>query len=134
VAKSAIVHWMAKTLGLDYFWPLLNPDTLREHLMIPISLKSLQEDRWERNWANLAVSDIAFTDEVGKASGQVLNLLLNVMEVRRFNGYDLPLHCLIGASTVTLNGEVEALCDRFAIRLSLNPIQDLENFRAMVRS
>jgi len=134
VAKSAIVHWMAKTLGLDYFWTLLNPDTLREDLMGPISLKSLQEDRWERNWANLAVSDIAFTDEVGKASGQVLNLLLNVMEERRFDGYDLPLHCLIGASNETLDGEVEALWDRFAIRLVLNPVQDLENFRAMLRS
>jgi MoxR-like ATPase len=138
LAKSAIVHWLAAALNAQYFWIVLNADTMREDLVGPISLKALNEDRWDRKWAALALADIALVDEVGKASNQVVNMLLNALEERKFPTPDgdkkLPLHIVVGVSNETLDGDAAAMWDRFTVRTVVEPIQSLSNFRQMLAS
>ena len=104
----------------------------------PISMKALNDDRWDRKWSALALADIAMVDEVGKASNQVVNMLLNAFEERRFPTPDgdkiLPLHIAIGASNETLDGDAAAMWDRFTVRTVVQPIQDLSSFRQMLNS
>lgn len=136
LAKSAIVHWVSQALACQYFWIVLNPDTLREDLVGPISMTALNQDKWDRKWSGLALADIAMVDEVGKASNQVVNMLLNAFEERRFPTPDgdkqLPLHIAIGASNETLDGDAAAMWDRFTVRTIVQPIDRLESFRKML--
>lgn len=138
LAKSAIAHWMSTALSVNYYWIVLNPDSMREDLVGPISMKALNEDRWDRKWSAMALADVAMFDEVGKASNQVVNMLLNAFEERKFPTPDgdklLPLHVAIGASNETLDGDAAAMWDRFTVRLVVQPIQNLSAFREMLCS
>jgi MoxR-like ATPase len=122
-AKSDMVRFFADAMDRDFFRRVLNPDTTREDLVGPIDPSGLKETpaRWDRAWAGLATTDIALLDEVGKASNQVLNMLLDAMEERRVTSgnvdRNIPLHIAIGASNETLNDDVEAIWDRFTVRI-----------------
>lgn len=135
-SKSAIVHYFAKAMALNYFWVTLNPDTVKEDLLGPISMKALDQDIWTRKWAGLATAHIALTDEIGKASNQVLNLLIPVLEERKLvtPGGDkyLPIHTVIGASNETLDGDAEAVWDRYTMRVVLEPISSASNFEKLL--
>lgn len=125
--KSMLARRMAEGLGgaegLSYFEYLLTKFSTPEELFGPLSISALKQDRFHRNTAGYLPSvELAFLDEVFKASSSILNALLTLMNERLFhNGAHTeraPLRSLIAASNELPTGQEElaALYDRFLVR------------------
>ncbi len=112
----------------SYFERLLTRFTVPEELFGPLSIKGLEEDRYERlTGAYLPTASIAFLDEIFKANSAILNALLTLLNEREFdNGVkreSTPLIAVIGASNELPEGEeLDALFDRFLLRLHVGPV------------
>ncbi|MBQ5878486.1 MAG: AAA family ATPase, partial [Alistipes sp.] len=82
--------------------------------------------------------DVVFLDEIWKAGPSIQNALLTVLNEKRFrngrNEEELPLKAVIAASNeLPAEGEgLEALWDRFVVRLVVPPVVGKEAFRAMI--
>ena len=107
----------------------------------PVSISLLKnEDRYERVVDGfLPTATIVFLDEIWKASPSIQNSLLTAINERIFqNGrstINLPMKALIAASN-ELPAEdegLEALWDRFLVRMVSNCIQSEATFYKMVR-
>ena len=111
-----------------YFERLLTRFTVPEELFGPLSIRDLEEDRYERlTESYLPTASIAFLDEIFKANSAILNALLTLLNEREFdNGTErlrTPLMAVIGASNeLPERGELDALFDRFLLRLHLAPV------------
>ncbi len=125
--KSLLARRIAQGLGGDqglrYFEYLLTKFSTPEELFGPLSITALKNDRFHRNTDGYLPSvELAFLDEVFKASSSILNALLTLMNERIFhNGADpqhAPLRALIAASNElpTDKEELAALYDRFLLR------------------
>lgn len=133
-AKSMLaVELCQRLVGTRYFGWLLTRFSTPEELFGPISVRGLQEDRYERiTEGKLPEAHIAFLDEIFKANSAILNSLLSLVNERIYhNGQQLqhvPLITLFAASNeLPEEGELMALFDRFMLRYSLQYIQ--EDFR-----
>ena len=113
-----------------YFERLLTRFSVPEELFGPLSIRALEEDRYERQTAGfLPEASIAFIDEVFKANSAILNALLTLLNEREFdNGAGrqrCPLISVIGATNAVPEDEVgEAFFDRFLLRLPVEPVSD----------
>jgi MoxR-like ATPase len=111
-----------------YFERLLTRFTVPEELFGPLSIKGLEEDRYERlTDAYLPKASIAFLDEIFKANSAILNALLTLLNEREFDNGSVrdktPLVAVIGASNEMPEGEeLDALFDRFLLRLHVGPV------------
>ena len=128
-AKSLVAHRLkAAIAGGAYFERLLTKFTVPEELFGPLSIKGLEEDRYERlTTAYLPMASVAFLDEIFKANSAILNSLLTLLNERQFdNGTrreTTPLIAVIGASNELPDGdELDALFDRFLLRLYVGPV------------
>ena len=152
-AKSMIARRIAKAFkadgnnGIKYFETLLNQFSTPEDVFGNISLKALNgelpdcngKEEYRRLTENmLPEADIAFLDEIWKASPAILNTLLTIINERKFhNGskvMDVPLKGLLAASNElpAKDRGLEALYDRFIIRLCMDYIQNEDNFFEMI--
>ncbi len=113
-----------------YFERLLTRFSTPEELFGPLSLKALEDDRYERLVDGfLPTASIAFLDEVFKANSAILNTLLTLLNEREFdNGSGrakVPLISVIAASNeVPVDEALQAFHDRFLIRIPVAPISD----------
>ena len=107
----------------------------------PVSISLLKnEDRYERVVDGfLPTATIVFLDEIWKASPSIQNALLTALNERIFqngrNTISLPMKLLIAASN-ELPAEdegLEALWDRFLVRMVSNCIQNEKTFYKMIR-
>ena len=86
----------------------------------------------------LPEADIAFLDEIWKASPAILNTLLTIVNERKFhNGsrvVDVPLKAFFAASNElpARDRGLEALYDRFIMRIPVDFIQDEDSFFEMI--
>ena len=128
-AKSALarrVHLAFR--DARYFERLLTRFTVPEELFGPLSIRALEEDRYERHVAGfLPDAAVAFIDEVFKANSAILNALLTLLNEREFdNGAGrmrCPLISVVGATNQVPDDEVaEAFFDRFLLRLTVSPV------------
>ena len=124
---------------LHYFEYLMNQFSTPDELFGPVSLKKLEEDVYERVVDGfLPNAEIAFLDEIWKASPAIQNTLLTIINEKKFhNGKSVlkvPLVGLISASNElpAQNQGLEALWDRFLIRLSVKPVLDNNSFLDLV--
>ena len=114
----------------DYFERLLTRFSVPEELFGPLSIKALENDRYERlTQGYLPSANIAFIDEVFKANSAILNALLTILNEREFDNGDqrikLPLIAVIGASNeLPDNPELDALYDRFLCRYKVSPVSE----------
>ena len=152
-AKSMIARRIVKAFkadgnnGIKYFETLLNQFSTPEDVFGNISLKALNgelpdckgKEEYRRLTENmLPEADIAFLDEIWKASPAILNTLLTIINERKFhNGskvMDVPLKGLLAASNElpAKDRGLEALYDRFIIRLGMDYIQNEDNFFEMI--
>ena len=154
-AKSMIARRIAKAFKSDgdkpvkYFETLLNQFSTPEDVFGNISLKALngeiedengnKKEEYRRLTENmLPEADIAFLDEIWKAGPAILNTLLTIVNERKFhNGskvMDVPLKTLFAASNElpAKNRSLEALYDRFVLRLCVGFIADEDSFFDMV--
>lgn len=128
-AKSAICNCLCNVIDGKYFTWLMSKFTTPEEVFGPLSLKQLENDKYERVITNkLPEADIAFLDEIFKGSSAILNTLLPVINERVFfNGtipVNVPLKVMFGASNeIPQAEELAALYDRFALRYEVPRIQ-----------
>ena len=114
-----------------YFEYLLTKFSTPEEIFGPLSITELKADRFRRNTAGyLPTAQVAFLDEIFKASSSILNALLTILNERIFhNGNQpqrVPLRSLIAASNELPTGQEElgALYDRFLMRIFVGPVRD----------
>jgi MoxR-like ATPase len=106
-----------------YFERLLTRFSVPEELFGPLSIKALEEDRYERHIDGfLPDASIAFIDEVFKANSAILNALLTLLNEREFDNGAGRVHCplisAIGATNEVPEDEVaDAFFDRFLVRV-----------------
>jgi MoxR-like ATPase len=137
-AKSALVRAIAQAWGLKYWEVLMTRFSTPEDLFGPVKLSALQKDSFERATDHyLPAADIAFLDECWKANGGILNALLTLLNERTYHNAGVacpvPLVSCIGASNELPEGpELEALYDRFLVRLHVDYIADRGNFLGML--
>lgn len=130
-AKSVLARRLKLAFsGAPYFERLLTKFSVPEELFGPLSIKGLEEDRYERQTDRyLPTAAIAFLDEIFKANSAILNALLTLLNEREFdNGAQrgkTPLISVIGASNELIESEeLDALFDRFLLRLHVGPVSD----------
>ena len=125
--KSLMARRIAEALaqdGSDYFEYLLTKFSTPEEIFGPLSITELKADRFKRNTAGyLPTVQLAFLDEIFKASSSILNALLTILNERIYhNGAEpqrVPLQALIAASNELPSDqeELSALYDRFLVRV-----------------
>ena len=130
-AKSELARRLHRVIGsAGYFERLLTRFSTPEELFGPLSLKSLEDDRYERLTTGfLPTAGIAFLDEVFKANSAILNALLTLLNEREFdNGsgrVKTPLVSVVGASNELPTDEsLQAFFDRFLLRVPVAPVGD----------
>ena len=140
-AKSMLVESFARAIGLKYFRWLLTKFTTPEEIFGPYSIKALEQGKYERIITNkLPDSEIAFLDEIFKASSAILNALLTIMEERLFfndgNPIITPIISIVGASNEipTSDASLQALYDRFLIKVPVNYISNIDSFQQLWQS
>ena len=138
-AKSELARRLHRAFdGARYFERLLTRFSTPEELFGPLSLKALEDDRYERlTDGYLPTAGIAFLDEVFKANSAILNALLTLLNEREFdNGAGrlaTPLISVIGASNEPPADEsLLAFHDRFLLRVPVAPVGDAA-FAALLR-
>lgn len=137
--KSMVARRMADALAGGenaYFEYLLTKFSTPEELFGALSISKLKQDRFVRKTDGfLPTAQVAFLDEIFKASSSILNALLTILNERKFhNGTtvtEVPLQSLISASNELPNGqsELSALYDRFLIRRLVDYVGDDELFK-----
>lgn len=139
-AKSELARRLQHLLpGSHYFERLLTRFSVPEELFGPLSLKALEDDRYERlTEGYLPQAEVAFLDEVFKANSSILNTLLGLLHERMFdNGSQresVPLVCLVGASNeVPQDESLHAFYDRFLLRVPVEPVDDA-HFAALLQT
>lgn len=141
-AKSLISRRLAAAFYQpNYFEYLMNRFSTPEEVFGPVSLKALKEDRYIRQIDSyLPTADFAFLDEIWKSSPAILNSLLTIINEHLFkNGSErvaVPLKSLVAASNEVPaeNQGLDALFDRFIIRLVVPPITQEDNFTRLLNT
>ena len=130
-AKSALARRLhAAFTDARWFERLLTRFSTPEELFGPLSLKALEDDRYERLVDGfLPTAGIAFLDEVFKANSAILNALLTLLNEREFDNGTARLHtplvALVGASNEVPSDEaLQAFYDRFLVRVPVHPVGD----------
>lgn len=141
-AKSLIARRLSQAFETNsYFEYLMHRFSTPEDVFGPVSITELKQDNFLRKTEGfLPKSDFAFLDEIWKSSPAILNTLLTIINEKLFrNGTDVehaPLKALIAASNETPppGQGLEALYDRFLVRLNVPPIEGTENFERLLNA
>ena len=141
VAKSMVARRLKKAFkGARSFEYLMSRFSTPDEIFGPVSISRLKtSDAYVRATEGyLPTAEVVFLDEIWKAGPAIQNTLLTVMNEKLFrNGNEevhLPLKLLVAASNeLPAKGEgLEALWDRFIVRIVSHGIADDATFRQML--
>jgi MoxR-like ATPase len=146
-AKTRMAELVARGCGLRFFFYQFHRDTRLGELVgdIVLERRPLPGDQGERIAQRIEPGgvldcEICVLDDISRAPGEALNVLLRVLNERRFGERALPLLCAIATGNPTsdqyYNEPLDpANLDRFALQLrveSLLQSRQLEAARALV--
>src|SRR5579875_3879991 len=132
-AKSDLVLKFKDALGLgeeDYFEYMLTRFTEPSEILGPIDINQLREGRYvRRERGKLPTARLAFLDEIFKSNSAILNILLTIINERKFYQDGVPqpvrLRVLFAATNeVPEQSELAALKDRFCLKAESQSVQD----------
>ncbi|MBI1830491.1 MAG: AAA family ATPase [Planctomycetes bacterium] len=139
-AKSDLVLKFKDALGIaeaDYFEYMLTRFTEPSEIIGPIDINQLRDGRYvRREQGKLPTARLAFLDEIFKSNSAILNILLTIINEKKFyqDGVPTPvrLRVLFAATNeIPEQGELAALKDRFVLKAESLPVQD-EHFEALI--
>jgi MoxR-like ATPase len=139
-AKSDLVLKFKDALGLadeDYFEYMLTRFTEPSEIIGPIDINQLRDGRYiRREQGKLPTAQLAFLDEIFKSNSAILNILLTIINEKKFyqDGVPTPvrLRVLFAATNeIPEQGELAALKDRFVLKAESQSVQD-EHFEALI--
>jgi MoxR-like ATPase len=120
---------------------LMNRFSTPDEIFGPVAISKLKEDQYVRIVDDyLPGATVVFLDEIWKAGPSIQNALLTVLNEKVYrNGAQevkLPLKAILSASNeLPAEGEgLDALWDRFLIRLKVEGVQDKKAFNTMISS
>ncbi|MBY6187704.1 AAA family ATPase [Marinobacter hydrocarbonoclasticus] len=139
--KSLLARRVASAFtDTRYFECLMNRFSTPDEVYGPVALSALRNDQFQRQIQGyLPWADLAFLDEIFKASPAILNTLLTLINERQFRNGDamltVPLKGLITAANEIPDPEqgLEALYDRLLVRLIAAPTAGWDNFTALIQ-
>jgi MoxR-like ATPase len=139
-AKSDLVLKFKDALGLaedDYFEYMLTRFTEPSEIIGPIDINLLREGRYiRREQGKLPTARLAFLDEIFKSNSAILNILLTIINEKKFyqDGAPQPvrLRILLAATNeVPEQGELSALKDRFVLKAQSRSVQE-DHFEELI--
>lgn len=139
-AKSDLVLKFKDALGVAdvaYFEYMLTRFTEPSEIIGPIDINQLRDGRYvRREQGKLPTAQLAFLDEIFKSNSAILNILLTIINEKKFyqDGQPQPvaLRVLFAATNeVPEQGELSALKDRFVLKAQSLPVQD-EHFTELI--
>src|SRR5258706_7764926 len=141
-AKSDLVLKFKDALGIseeDYFEYMLTRFTEPSEIIGPIDINLLREGRYvRREQGKLPTARLAFLDEIFKSNSAILNILLTIVNEKKFyqDGAPQPvrLRVLFAATNeVPEQSELGALKDRFVLKAESRSVQD-DHFEELIAS
>src|SRR5947208_14559121 len=139
-AKSDLVLKFKDALGIaeeDYFEYMLTRFTEPSEIVGPIDINQLREGRYvRREQGKLPTARLAFLDEIFKSNSAILNILLTIVNERKFYQDGMPqpvrLRVLFAATNeVPEQSELGALKDRFVLKAESRSVQE-EHFTELI--
>jgi MoxR-like ATPase len=139
-AKSDLVLKFKDALGIgddDYFEYMLTRFTEPSEIIGPIDINQLRDGRYiRREQGKLPTAQLAFLDEIFKSNSAILNILLTIINERKFyqDGVPQPVRLrVLFAATNELpeQGELAALKDRFVLKAESRSVQE-DHFEALI--
>lgn len=139
-AKSDLILKFKDALGIadeDYFEYMLTRFTEPSEILGPIDINQLREGRYiRREQGKLPTARLAFLDEIFKSNSAILNILLTIVNERKFyqDGAPRPvsLRILFAATNeVPEQGELAAVKDRFVLKAESRSVQE-DHFEALI--
>lgn len=139
-AKSDLVLKFKDALGIgeeDYFEYMLTRFTEPSEIIGPIDINQLREGRYiRREQGKLPTARLAFLDEIFKSNSAILNILLTIINEKKFyqDGVPMPvrLRVLFAATNeIPEQGELAALKDRFVLKVESRSVQE-DYFEALI--
>ena len=139
-AKSDLVLKFKDALGIadeDYFEYMLTRFTEPSEIIGPIDINQLREGRYiRREQGKLPTARLAFLDEIFKSNSAILNILLTIINEKKFYQDGVPqpvrLRVLFAATNeVPEQGELAALKDRFVLKAESRSVQE-EHFTELI--
>jgi len=132
-AKSDLVLKFKDALGIadeDYFEYMLTRFTEPSEIIGPIDISQLREGRYiRREQGKLPTCRLAFLDEIFKSNSAILNILLTIINEKKFYQDGVPqpvrLRILFAATNeVPEQSELAALKDRFCLKAESRSVQE----------
>jgi MoxR-like ATPase len=139
-AKSDLVLKFKDALGIsedDYFEYMLTRFTEPSEIIGPIDINLLRDGRYVRlTKGKLPTCRLAFLDEIFKSNSAILNILLTIINEKKFyqDGVPtpVPLRVLFAATNeVPEQGELAALKDRFVLKVESRSVAE-ERFTELI--
>ncbi len=132
-AKSDLVVKFKDALGVgegEYFEYMLTRFTEPSEIIGAIDIQELRRGRYvRRKEGMLPTARIAFLDEIFKSNSAILNILLTIINERKFyqegRPEPVPLRILFAATNeIPDQSELAALKDRFVLKVPCGPVRD----------
>src|SRR6478672_2635918 len=129
-AKSDLVLKFKDALGLaeeDYFEYMLTRFTEPSEIVGPIDIAKLREGRYiRREQGKLPTCRLGFLDEIFKSNSAILNILLTIINERKFyqDGVPMPVRLRVLFAATNEIPELAALKDRFCLKAESRSVQE----------